>query len=344
MIEEETGLRCAVIYGGLPPETRAEQARLFNDPDSGYDVLVASDAVGMGINLTINRVVFTSLSKWDGDVVRPISVSQTRQIGGRAGRHNSGVDGGKVTTLVARDIEQLDKVMGLQPHQLRAAGLKPPAEVIEVFSRQFPRVPFSQLWSMFRDIANVSDDYFLCNFRDQEAIASAIGHLGLSIKDMYQFIYAPINCNDEIVRDCMVVCATAVARKVECKAARAIRLPRSKPKSRKQLLSFEQWHRAITMYLWLTFHFPETFTEYEEALVLKTQCEDIIKEGLLLADSLDKPNHSPSSLADKGSTKSGDAPESAEDQPEVPDSVLQENMDNLNKIRNMLKLHSVVSN
>ncbi|KAJ2833630.1 RNA helicase [Coemansia furcata] len=344
MIEEETGLRCAVIYGGLPPETRAEQARLFNDPDSGYDVLVASDAVGMGINLTINRVVFTSLSKWDGDVVRPISVSQTRQIGGRAGRHNSGVDGGKVTTLVARDIEQLDKVMGLQPHQLRAAGLKPPAEVIEVFSRQFPRVPFSQLWSMFRDIANVSDDYFLCNFRDQEAIASAIGHLGLSIKDMYQFIYAPINCNDEIVRDCMVVCATAVARKVECKADRAIRLPRSKPKSRKQLLSFEQWHRAITMYLWLTFHFPETFTEYEEALVLKTQCEDIIKEGLLLADSLDKPNHSSASPADRSSTKSGNASESAEDQPEVPDSVLQENMDNLNKLRNMLKLHSVVSN
>ena len=50
-IEDATGLRCAVAYGGLPPETRAEQAKLFNDKDSGYDVMVASDAIGMGLNL-----------------------------------------------------------------------------------------------------------------------------------------------------------------------------------------------------------------------------------------------------------------------------------------------------
>jgi ATP-dependent RNA helicase SUPV3L1/SUV3 len=50
-IEETTGLRCAVIYGRLPPEIRAEQAALFNDPHSGFDVLVASDAIGMGLNL-----------------------------------------------------------------------------------------------------------------------------------------------------------------------------------------------------------------------------------------------------------------------------------------------------
>lgn len=50
-IEKETGLKCAMVYGGLPPETRAEQAQLFNDPDSEYDVMVASDAVGMGLNL-----------------------------------------------------------------------------------------------------------------------------------------------------------------------------------------------------------------------------------------------------------------------------------------------------
>ncbi|CAJ0746538.1 12596_t:CDS:2, partial [Entrophospora sp. SA101] len=50
-IENTTGLRCAVAYGGLPPgistETRTLQAKLFNDPDSEYDVLIASDAVGM---------------------------------------------------------------------------------------------------------------------------------------------------------------------------------------------------------------------------------------------------------------------------------------------------------
>ena len=50
-IELKRRTRCAVIYGGLRPETRILQARLFNDPDGGYDVLVASDAIGMGLNL-----------------------------------------------------------------------------------------------------------------------------------------------------------------------------------------------------------------------------------------------------------------------------------------------------
>ncbi|CAG8837197.1 10071_t:CDS:2, partial [Racocetra persica] len=73
-IEAATGLRCAVAYGSLPPgvceynftflicgilinienfylETRSQQAKLFNDPNSGFDVLVASDAIGMGLNL-----------------------------------------------------------------------------------------------------------------------------------------------------------------------------------------------------------------------------------------------------------------------------------------------------
>lgn len=50
-IEKLTGRRVAIIYGSLPPETRAAQARLFNDPDNEYDFLVASDAIGMGLNL-----------------------------------------------------------------------------------------------------------------------------------------------------------------------------------------------------------------------------------------------------------------------------------------------------
>jgi ATP-dependent RNA helicase SUPV3L1/SUV3 len=50
-VEQKTGKKCAIVYGGLPPETRAQQARLFNDPDNDYDYLVASDAIGMGLNL-----------------------------------------------------------------------------------------------------------------------------------------------------------------------------------------------------------------------------------------------------------------------------------------------------
>lgn len=54
-IEKRTGKQCAIVYGSLPPETRAQQARLFNDPDNDYDFLVASDAIGMGLNLYVSQ-------------------------------------------------------------------------------------------------------------------------------------------------------------------------------------------------------------------------------------------------------------------------------------------------
>ncbi|KAK6544571.1 RNA helicase [Orbilia ellipsospora] len=91
-IEHVTGLKCAIVYGALPPETRALQAKYFNDPHSDYDVLVASDAVGLGLNLSIKRVVFSTMYKWDGQNNVVIPVPLTRQIAGRAGRYRSASD------------------------------------------------------------------------------------------------------------------------------------------------------------------------------------------------------------------------------------------------------------
>ena len=82
MIERRTDLKCCVIYGALPPEMRRHQAALFNDPDSGFDVLVASDAVGMGLNLNIRRVIFHKVEKFEGKDSCPVSPSALKQIAG----------------------------------------------------------------------------------------------------------------------------------------------------------------------------------------------------------------------------------------------------------------------
>ena len=84
-IEASSSLSCSVVYGSLPPETRKAQAARFNDSTQPERVLVASDAIGMGLNLNIRRVVFSSLDKFDGEAVRPLTPS-VRQIAGRAGR------------------------------------------------------------------------------------------------------------------------------------------------------------------------------------------------------------------------------------------------------------------
>lgn len=107
MIEESTGLRCAVVYGRLPPEIRSEQAALFNSEQSGYDVIVASDSVGMGLNLKIKRVVFTQTEKWVGKKPVPLPIPLIKQIGGRAGRfgvHKSNMKHHEVTKSSIADI------------------------------------------------------------------------------------------------------------------------------------------------------------------------------------------------------------------------------------------------
>ena len=93
---EQRGLRAAAVYGALGPEARQEQARRFREGD--VDVLVATDAIGMGLNLPIDRVVFTRLDKWDGHEIRALTGSETRQVAGRAGRFSS-TEPGVVTVI-----------------------------------------------------------------------------------------------------------------------------------------------------------------------------------------------------------------------------------------------------
>ncbi|KAK6515317.1 RNA helicase [Arthrobotrys conoides] len=93
--EHITGLKCAIVYGALPAETRAAQAKYFNDPTNDYDVLVASDAIGLGLNLSIKRVIFSTMYKFNGRENVEIPIPLTRQIAGRAGRYRSAADDAK---------------------------------------------------------------------------------------------------------------------------------------------------------------------------------------------------------------------------------------------------------
>jgi ATP-dependent RNA helicase SUPV3L1/SUV3 len=89
-IESATGQRTCIVYGALPAETRRQQARLFNDPHSGANILIASDAIGLGLNFNIRRVIFTTMQKFGkgGRSKVPVPVSLVKQIAGRAGRRN----------------------------------------------------------------------------------------------------------------------------------------------------------------------------------------------------------------------------------------------------------------
>ena len=85
----------AIVMGSLSPKTRNAQVELFQSGD--VDFLIATDAVGMGINMDLNNVYFSNLKKFDGKKLRKLNLSEIGQIAGRAGRYlndgNFGVTG-----------------------------------------------------------------------------------------------------------------------------------------------------------------------------------------------------------------------------------------------------------
>lgn len=78
------GHKCSIIYGALPYETRKKQFKLFLEKKT--DILVSTDAISMGVNLPIKRVVFMKHSKFDGNAYRNLKSEEVKQIAGRAGR------------------------------------------------------------------------------------------------------------------------------------------------------------------------------------------------------------------------------------------------------------------
>jgi ATP-dependent RNA helicase SUPV3L1/SUV3 len=99
----------AVVLGALSPRTRNAQVALYQSGD--VDFLVATDAIGMGLNLDVDHVAFAGTRKFDGQVHRELSAGELGQIAGRAGRHmNDGTFGvtGETEPLATDLIERLE--------------------------------------------------------------------------------------------------------------------------------------------------------------------------------------------------------------------------------------------
>lgn len=75
----------AVVMGALSPRTRNAQVEMYQNGD--VEFLVATDAIGMGLNLDVNHVAFSATQKFDGNRMRPLIPAELAQIAGRAGRH-----------------------------------------------------------------------------------------------------------------------------------------------------------------------------------------------------------------------------------------------------------------
>ncbi|KAJ1399716.1 P-loop containing nucleoside triphosphate hydrolase [Sesbania bispinosa] len=295
-IEKQTKHRCCVIYGALPPETRRQQATLFNDQSNEYDVLVASDAVGMGLNLNIRRVIFNSLSKYNGDKILPVPASQVKQIAGRAGRRGCLYPDGLTTTLHLDDLDYLIECLKQPFDDVKKVGLFPFYEQVELFAGQLPDITFSQLLEKFGENCRLDGSYFLCRYDHIKKIANMLEKIkGLSLEDRFNFSFAPVNVRDPKAMYHLLRFATSFGQKVPVNIAMG--MPKCSARNDTELLDLESRHQVLSMYLWLSNQFDEeNFPYVKKAESMASNIAD------LLAQSLVKANWKPESR-NKGKPK-----------------------------------------
>jgi ATP-dependent RNA helicase SUPV3L1/SUV3 len=126
-LEKRHGRSVSVVYGYLPPEVRLKQAERFASGES--EICVATDAVGMGLNLPANNVCFYETEKFDGHSWRTLSSNEIRQIGGRAGRFGLS-EFGQVGALTEEDLEIVDRAFRQPIRETCFAHVAPTPEAL----------------------------------------------------------------------------------------------------------------------------------------------------------------------------------------------------------------------
>ncbi|CAL9771988.1 unnamed protein product [Musa acuminata subsp. burmannicoides] len=279
-VEKLTKHKCCVIYGALPPETRRLQASLFNDQDNEYDVLVASDAVGMGLNLNIRRVVFYSLSKYNGDKMVPVPASQVKQIAGRAGRRGSVYPDGLATTFILDDLDYLIECLQQPFEEVKKVGLFPFFEQVELFAAQFPKATFCELLDKFRENCRLDGYYFLCQHDSVRKVANMLEKIPvLSLQDRFNFCFAPVNIRDPKAMYHLLRFASHYSQNRPVTIAMG--MPKGSAKNDAELLDLETKHQVLSMYMWLSHHFKEdTFPYARKAETMATDIADLLGQSL----------------------------------------------------------------
>lgn len=126
---EEAGIASSVIYGSLPPEIRRRQTRMFNEGKT--KVAVATDAIGMGLNLPVCRIAFMQTDKFDGVSRRPLRIPEVKQIAGRAGRFGI-YDKGCVSALGERELEYIRALYQADEEPLTEVNLGFPQVLLDI--------------------------------------------------------------------------------------------------------------------------------------------------------------------------------------------------------------------
>jgi len=161
-------IKTSIIYGNLPPEVKQKQAESFLDGTT--KVLVATDAIGLGLNLPAERVCFTAIDKFDGKEKRNLLAQEVQQIAGRAGRYGLAKEG-EISAWSKADLQFINTKLKESPPTIKRAQIAPEASDLKVLNKP---ILFDALstWKNIKAVPeNLKDIVTMANLDEQIELA-----------------------------------------------------------------------------------------------------------------------------------------------------------------------------
>lgn len=275
------GHAVSVIYGALPPEVRRREAERFATGES--HVLVATDAIGMGLNLPIRRVLFSTMTKFDGQTDRPLNESEVHQIAGRAGRfgiHEEGFVGvlKEAEPTAARALKELLPKTPRAPRDFKAP-VAPNWWHIDTISSRLGKSRLREVLGVFMEQLKLDNAHFEVAELEQmlelaEQLDVSAGRL--SLKERFIYAQAPVDTRTE--SQVQEFLGWAHNHAVAGQAGTPWFLAEVDEHSR--LDKMEQALRSCTLWLWLDLRFHGVFGKVDEVTDLRRRLNDGIERHL----------------------------------------------------------------
>ena len=256
----EMGLSVATVYGNLSPEVRRAQAERFRDGTA--DVVVGTDALAMGLNLPISRIVMTTTVKYNGVEEEEISAALARQIAGRAGRYGVHEEG-----FVAGYDDDTHEVMRsllkekIPPVSTSGFAVAPSIEHLHRIASVTGETSLVKLLKRFVHNIDVPDGFFYPRITDEQSERALwLDTLTLSLAEKFMLSLVPISTKVPTLQSAWEHWSYSLAKKKICKLQ-----PHPNDLLFQNLQEVEDTCRMYSAYAWLGYRVPEYFPSIELA-------------------------------------------------------------------------------
>ncbi|MBF0423571.1 MAG: hypothetical protein HQL73_11325 [Magnetococcales bacterium] len=278
IVEKRTGQSAAVLYGALPPEVRRHQAHLF--ATGQRPLLVATDAIGMGLNLPIEKLLFAEDAKHIDHSEIPLTPMEVRQIGGRAGRFGKNQIGWIGTFRIP--MHHIRSCWEQKPRLIQMAHLAPNlhhllamTEIDGVGDRSLARL----LLLFTKSVKPDPNVYQMSDLEEQITLARITDRyraLPLETRFVLSAAPVPLNTNNAVSAYERMVAAVAKNKRLPIRPL----LPATGSDPTEKLTDLETAVKIVNLYSWLHFRFPEYFPKLHEAQTIREQLNQAINRQL----------------------------------------------------------------